>query len=114
MKPQTLKIESEALEDFRDNFNGALATLVREMQTRRLNEGTISAKLDIQIQSVPNEDGEIVRMLNITPAVDIKMGAKAKVECQKKLGLFCQMNEDGVPVVGSCQMDIDELLAEEH
>lgn len=112
MKPQALTINSEALADFTDNFNGAMATLVREMQTRRLNEGTITAKVDIQIQNVPNEDGEIVRMMNIIPAVDIKMGAKAKVECQKKVGLFVQMNEQGIPVVGSCQMDIDELLAE--
>jgi len=111
MKPQTLTIESEVLEDFRTNFNGTLAVLLREMRSRRLREGTITAKIDIEIDEHADVNGEILRMVNIVPEINMKMGAKAKVECKKKNGLFMQMNEEGVPVVGNCQMDIDELLA---
>ena len=113
MKPQTLTIDSEVLEDFRDNFDGTLAVLLREMRNRRLREGTITAKIDIEIKENPDVNGEVIRMVNLVPEISMKMGAKAKVECAKKYGLFMQVNDDGVPVVGSCQMDIDELLNKE-
>ena len=113
MKPQTLTIDSEVLEDFRENFNTTMAVLLREMRNRRLREGTITAKLDIQIEESADVNGEVIRLVNIVPEINMKMGAKAKVECAKKSGLFMQVNDEGVPVVGSCQMDIDELLAKE-
>ena len=111
MKPQTLTIDSEVLEDFRGNFNTTMAVLLREMRSRRLREGTITAKLDIEIEEHADANGEIIRLVNIVPEINMKMGAKAKVECKKRNGLFMQMNDEGVPVVGNCQMDIDELLA---
>lgn len=112
MKPQTLTLDSEVLENFRENFDSTLAVLLREMRNRRLKEGTITAKLDIEIQESADVTGEIIRLVNIVPEINMKMGAKAKVECAKKNGLFMQMNSEGVPVVGSCQMEIDELLQE--
>ena len=114
MKPQTLTIDSEVLEEFRNNFNGTMAFLMREMQNRRLYEGTISAKIDITIEERRDTTGEIIRTVEIAPEVNMKMGAKAKVECKKKGGLFMRMNQEGTPVVGSCQVDIEELLAAEE
>ena len=111
MKPQTLTLDSEVLEDFRGNFDDTLAVLLREMRNRRLREGTITAKIDIEIKESADVNGEVIRMVNLVPEINMKMGAKAKVECEKRNGLFMQMNDEGVPVVGSCQMDIDELLA---
>ena len=113
MKPQVLTIDSEVLGEFRDNFNGTLAVLVREMKARGLHEGTITAKIDITIEEAADANGQIAKQLTIQPEVNMKMGAKGKVECSKRSGLFVQLNDDGVPVVGHCQIDIDELLAEE-
>lgn len=113
MKPQTLTIDSEVMEDFREKFNQTIAVLLRSMRNRQLREGTITAKLDIEIEESADVNGEVIRMVNIVPEINMKMGAKAKVECAKKNGLFMQVNEEGVPVVGSCQMDIDELLEKE-
>ena len=113
MKPQTLTLDSEVLGEFRENINNTLAVLVREMKARGLHEGTITAKVDITIEEAVDANGQIAKQLSIQPEVTMKMGAKGKVECSKRSGLFVRLNDDGVPVVGHCQIDIDELLAEE-
>lgn len=111
MKAQELNLESEVLDEFREQFSETLALVVRELKLRRLYQGSITAKLDIRLEEHHTADGEIVRTMSIKPDLSMKLGAKAKVECKEKNGMYLQLDEDGKPIIGSCQVDIDELLA---
>ena len=113
MKAEELNLNSEALEDFKTNFDMALALLVREIRLKGLPGGQISAKIKIKIEEVTDINGQICRMMALEPDISLKLGTQGKIECRKRNGLFVKLNENGVPVVGSCQVDIDELLDQE-
>ena len=113
MKAQELNLNSEVLDEFREQFSETLALVVRELKMRGLYQGSITAKMDIKIEQHHTMDGEIVQVMSIKPDISMKLGAKAKVECKEKTGLYMQLDEEGRPVIGSCQIDIDELLAKD-
>lgn len=113
MKPQELKLSSEVLNEFRDNLDAALQMMVKQLVRRDLQQGTLNAKIDVTIKEETTQEGEVVWTLKVEPDVGIKIGAKGRLECREQNGLFMKMDRDGKPVVGSCQMDIDELLKEE-
>ena len=110
MKPQQFDISSEALDEFRDKMDAALAMVVRELKNKRLPEGTVTGKIKITLEKAADGNGEIATQMTLEPEVTINMSAKGKIECGRKAGLFTQLDENGNPVIGSCQMDIDDLL----
>lgn len=112
MKPHVLTMDSEALADFREKLDQCLALLVCRMKERKLTEGTLTGKLKVTISEAPDMLGQLHTMMELEPEVSVNMSAKGKVECEKQAGMFMQLDEDGRPVIGSCQVDIEELLEE--
>lgn len=112
MKPHVLTMDSEALADFREKMDQCLAVLVCRMKERKLTEGTLTGKLKVTITEAPDKLGQLHTMMELEPEVSVNMSAKGKVECEKQAGMFMQLDEEGRPVVGSCQVDIEELLEE--
>ena len=110
MKPQSFDISSDALEEFREKMNAALAMVVRQLKIKELPEGIVTGKIKIVMEKAADANGEIATMINMEPEVSLNLSAKGKIECSKKAGLFTQLDENGNPVIGSCQVDIEDLL----
>lgn len=110
MKPQSFDMSSEALEEFREQMDAALALVVRELKGKGLPEGTVTGKIKIVMEHAIDANGEYATMINLEPEVSLNMSTKGKIECSKKAGLFTQLDENGNPVIGSCQVDIEDLL----
>jgi len=110
MKPQQFDLSSEALEEFREKMDAALAMVVRQLKLKDLPEGTITGKIKIVLEKAADANGEIATQMTLEPEVSINLSAKGKIECSKKAGLFTQLDENGNPVIGSCQIDIEDLL----
>ena len=114
MKPQELNLNSEVFGDFREKFDAALAVMVRQMAEKRMPEGTLAVSVTVKMGQAATADGEIIRTIGIEPDMKMKIGAKAKVECEKR-GVFCvQMDPEGKPIVASSQIDMDEFLGEDQ
>lgn len=114
MKPHTFNLNSEALGEFREKMDEALAAVVKQLKRRNMREGTVTGKIHIILTEATTEDGEVLTQMEIEPEVSMNISAKGKLECAKKSGLFTRMNNEGEPVIGSCQMDIDDLLNAEE
>ena len=111
MKPHVLTIESEALAEFREKLSIALGVMVRSMKEKHLTEGTTTARIKILLLEETNkETGEIFWKMALEPDIDIKIGAKAKLECGQKAGIFAKFDEAGRAIIASNQISIDELL----
>jgi len=84
--------------------------VVRQLKLKDLPEGTITGKIKIVLEKAADANGEIATQMTLEPEVSINLSAKGKIECSKKAGLFTQLDENGNPVIGSCQIDIEDLL----
>ena len=110
MKPQRLTLDSEALETFRNNLDAALNMMIRQMSLKDLMEGTTTAKLSVTLLPGTDENtGEVFYKMEIEPQIDVKIGAKAKIDCPVKAGIFAKFDKDGVVMVASEQISIDDL-----
>ena len=112
MKPQRLNIESEALEEFRQSLNAALEIVTCQLIRRKLEKGTVTAKVAITIEErADQKTGEIYYDMVLEPAVNMKVGASEKLECGKKSAV---MKQDGTgrPMIASAQIGMDELVDE--
>ena len=114
MKPQAFSITSEALEEFREKMDAALAMVVRQLKLKDLPEGTVTGKIKITLDKAADANGEIATQMTLEPEVSINLSARGKIECSKKAGLFTQLDMNGNPVIGSCQIDIEDLLGKEE
>ncbi len=85
MKPQVFTLESEILEEFRIKMNAALETVTRLMIEKKLPDGTITAKIDIEmLERTDKETGEIYYDVELQPNVNMKISAGGKIDCDKK------------------------------
>ena len=114
MKPQELSLQCEALEEFVMNLDEALKITAKAMMRKKMQCGTVNAKIDIVIQEVTNTDGEVFKILSIKPGVSMKIGSKEKMELAERNGLYVKQDENGVPIVGSSQVSIDELISSQE
>ena len=110
MKPQSFDLSSEALEEFREKMDAALAMVVRQLKIKDLPEGTVTGKIKIVLDKAADANGEIATQMTLEPEVSINLSARGKIECSRKAGLFTQLDENGNPVIGTCQIDIEDLL----
>ena len=114
MSPQTLTLGSEALADFRYKMDLALDAALKTLKEKKLMEGVVNAKIKIlMVEKTDKETGQVTTRINLEPDVNLKIGAKYKLECQEETGLLMAFNQEGNPVIATNQIDIDELLAEQ-
>lgn len=113
MKPQQLTLNAECFDQLRRNIDVALNGIVSSLISKRLVEGTVTAKIKItMMESTDKDNGEIIRQMVIEPDVDMKIGAKMKLECSERGGIFLKQNAEGHNIIGDNQVSIDELLKE--
>ena len=114
MKPQRLSLESEALEEFRANFDNALERLCEQIVKKKLTRGVVSAKVAITLtENADKETGEIYYKMEIEPDVKRKLSADYKIPCGKKDGIIMQMDPYGRPMIADEQISFDDLIPEE-
>lgn len=113
MTPQILDLKSEALAEFRDKFDSALAILIRNMIDKDLRSGEVSGKVRIELNSNTTDDGEIIWTTELKPDVHLKVGAKGKLECGTVGSMIVKTSPCGMPVVATNQITMDELLKAE-
>lgn len=114
MKPQRLNIESEALEEFRQSLNAALEIVTCQLIRRKLQKGTVSAKVAITIhERADDKTGEVYYQMELEPNVHMKIGASDSLKCGTKAAIMKQ-DAEGRPLIASEQISMDELIAEKE
>ena len=111
MEPQVLNIDSEPLAEFKNMMNFAIETLIIQLTDKNLKAGEVTGKIKISLEKrADKETGLIYYMPVIEPDVGMKIGAKAKLDCEKKAGMILQKGPGGTPVVATNQITMDEML----
>ena len=114
MKPQRLNLDSEAMEEFRTNFDSALQKLCEQIVKKDLTRGVVSAKVAITLtKKADKETGEIYYNMEIEPDVKRKLSADYKIPCGRKDGIIMQMDPYGRPMIADEQISFDDLIPEE-
>ena len=114
MKPQRLNIESEALEEFRQSLNAALEIVTCQLIRRKLQKGTVSAKVAITIhERADDRTGKVYYQMELEPNVNMKIGASDSLKCGTKAAIMKQ-DAEGRPLIASEQIGMDELIAEKE
>lgn len=112
MKPQILDLESEVLAEFRNRFNFALSSLIKNLIEKDMPAGEVGGKIRIEInRKTDQETGEILLMPVIKPDVHLKVAAKGKIDCGTMEGMILKTTPCGQPVIASNQITIDDLMA---
>ena len=112
MKPQELNIESEIFADLRKKFDIAINAVIRNLISKSMGEGTLTAKIKVKLDKHVTSDGEIIWSPVFEPKINIKIGAKGDIECEKAEGLMLKESSDGRHVIGTSQVSMDELIQE--
>jgi hypothetical protein len=94
-------------------MDAALNGIVTNLISKQLMEGTVTASIKITLyENRDHETGEIKRQMMIEPDVNMKIGAKLRLECSERGGIFLKQNAEGHNIIGDSQVSIDELLKE--
>lgn len=110
MTPHVFGLYGEELYEFRDSLDELIRKLIITMQEKDLEEGAVNAKLKISVKHGVGSGAGPVTMMQIEPTVSLKIGASAKAVLKKETGIFLQFDDNGMPVVGSHQMEISEYI----
>lgn len=112
MKPQELSLDCEIFDDFREKMNIAITAVIKNLVNKKLTAGTVTAKIDIEMYEKVTEDGEVYLTPVIEPKVNLKVGAKGKLECRKQGDFLMKEDQDGKYLVATNQISMDEMLKE--
>lgn len=112
MKPEELSLYAEALAEFRENLDAMIRMLVLNLTEKDLETGTISAKIKVNLKKETDSIGQQVYVMGIEPEVGIKIGASGKAKMKEKNGIFLRYRQDGTPIIGGKQMEIEAYIRE--
>lgn len=112
MNPHVFGLYGDEMKEFRMALDETIRQLVVTMTEKSLEEGAVSAKIKISIGHTRGSAGETVTMMKIEPAVSMKIGASGKAELKKENGIYLQFNDQGMPIVGDHQIEIEEYIRE--
>ena len=110
MSPQELSLDCEALEELRVTLDTEIRRTVDSLIARDLETGTVTAKVKITLEKHTDQYGKQCCLMKIEPETSMKIGASGKVKCQTKNGIFLKYAEDGTPIIGERQMEVDEFI----
>lgn len=110
MKAQELTINGELFEETRNNLDAAMIILVNRMISTRINKGTVSLKIGIEIKDIINDDGEVIRMPEISYNIGMGMTEKDSMKGNLQRGLIMRRSPCGKLMVGTDQISMDELM----
>lgn len=79
MKKEILSLSGEALQDPRKKFDEALKIALRRMLETRIQEGTVTLALDVQIEE-GYENGQTVLYPAFSYKIKTKIGARAEIK----------------------------------
>lgn len=110
MKPQELSINGELFDETRENLDTAMKILVNRMISTRINKGTVNLKISIEIKDIINDEGEVIRMPDISYSVGMGMSGKDTLKGNLQRGLMLKRSSCGNLFVASDQISMDELM----
>ena len=110
MKPQELSINSELFEETRNNLDTAMKILINRMISTRINKGTVSLKIGIEIKEIINDDGEVIRMPEISYNIGMGMTEKDSMKGNIQRGLMLKRSSCGKLFVSTEQISMEELM----
>ena len=110
MKPQELSINGELFEETRNNLDTAMKILINRMISTRINKGTVSLKIGIEIKDIINDDGEVIRMPEISYNIGMGMTEKDSLKGNLQRGLMLKRSSCGKLFVSTEQISMDELM----
>ena len=112
MQQQELTINGELFEEFRNNIDAAMKILVNRMLSTKINKGSVSAKISIEIKEIIDDNGEFVRMPDISYSIGMGMSEKDSIKGSLQRGLILGRGPCGKLMIGSEQISMDELMEE--
>lgn len=112
MKMQPLSISGDIFRELRQNIDGTLQMLVRRMISTRIDQGTVTAKIGIEIVGAADAGtGEIQDMPKITFNVTMAMSQKEGIKGAVPLGIFLKRDDEtGILMIGDNQVSMDEII----
>lgn len=109
MKAHELDLDSIVFAEMRLRLNEAIADAVRDMKSKGLSEGQVSAKVKITMMTGTDENGEIHTTAVFEPKVTSRVGSSSEDKCGATGGKIT-IGNDGSVLVGSEQVTMDELM----
>ena len=112
MKTQELTIKGELFDEFNNNVDSAMKLLINRMISTRINKGAVSAKIGIEIKEYIDDNGEVVRMPEISYSIGMGMSEKDTLKGNIQRGLMLKRAACGKLLIGSDQISMDEIMEE--
>ena len=72
----------------------AMKILINRMITTRINKGAVSAKISIDLKEFVNDNGEVIRMPDISYSVGMGMSEKDSMKGNMQKGLQLRRNSN--------------------
>lgn len=112
MKPQELSINGELFDETRDNLDMAMKILLNRMISTGIKKGAVSLKVGIELKEIINDNGEVIRMPDISYSVGMGMTEKDTLKGNLQRGLIMKRSACGRLMVSTDQISMDELIQE--
>ena len=114
MKPEELSISGETFKSLREQVDGALRACIRKMRETGMHEGSVGAKISIEIlddEPVTTMDFKTIRAdtLKIDGKVTMTVPMRYENKLATQVGLKC-IGSGGGFVIADNQITIEELL----
>lgn len=110
MAPQELTLDAEIFEEFRTILDSSIRALLRQMIEQQVKTGSITAKIEVDLaRTVDDETGEIHYQPSLDPKVGIKLGKRANYGLRKLNGFSMRPDGNGGFIIGTKQMNIEDL-----
>ena len=110
MQNQELTINGELFEEFRNNVDTAMKILVNRMLSTKIHKGAVSTKIGIEIKEIIDDNGEIIRMPDISYTIGMGMSEKDSMKGNLRRGMTMRRLPNGDLIVGTEQVSMDELM----
>ena len=109
MTQQELSIDSMVFFELKYRLNKEINDMLREMKTRHLSEGSVTAKIKIGLIETMDENGEYQINAVFEPKVVGKIGRSYEQKIRATSEQI-RIGDDGEILIGSEQVTMDEVM----